>query len=119
MPVERAVASKDRAGRIHGVAVTFSNAMTLSVQWQPKSYSNVGRGTWESGEEPTFETAAWYPVPAGSPESDVRWYSRDKGREWISEDDGDQINCDDNLEKIVEFATTVAAIETGKTVDFN
>lgn len=70
----------EHAGKPTGMHIKFANGMTFSIQWHDGAYSNVGRGYWEpeEGEQPDFETAAWYPEEYATRDEDgyrkTPWY---------------------------------------------
>lgn len=95
-----------------GMFVTFENRMVLSIQWHGAAYSNVGRGCWEPGEEPTVEAAAWYPEEFDEP-YEAFGYKATK-RRWFNPDprfSGDDVLPYVTIPQVIEFARKVAAVE--------
>lgn len=93
-------------GKQTGLQVVFENGMTLSIQWHSGAYSNVGRGFWEPGEEPTFEAAAWYPYEVPSQ------YDGEPTTAWFNPDprySGDDVLPYVTIHEVLEFARKVAA----------
>lgn len=46
-------------GTITGAHATLPNGYTISFQWHPGAYSNVGRDQNTAGDEPKIEVLAW------------------------------------------------------------
>lgn len=98
-------------GRTCGMWVVFENGMTLSIQWHHGAYSNVGRGSWQPGEVPEFECAAWYPEAFDTPwvVNGEDWGTR---RKWWNPEpryQGDDVLPYVPLPEVLEFARMVAA----------
>lgn len=104
--VRKCVRDYDGTTQQTGVHVVFENGMTLSIQWNRGSYSNVGRGSWEPGEAPTFEAAAWYPYEVPSK------YDSHPTTAWFNPNprfDGDDVLPYITVPEVLEFARKVAA----------
>jgi hypothetical protein len=96
-----------------GLRVEFENGMTLSIQWHSGAYSNVGRGSWVPGVEPTFEAAAWYPEAFDEPWV-VNGESWGTKRKWFNPDprfSGDDVLPYVTVAQVMEFARAVAVVD--------
>ena len=101
------------AGQVTGFQLVFANGMTFSVQWHDGAYSNVGRGYWKPGEDPDFETAAWYSEEYATVDEDgwhnTPWYNPERDCQHYHGDGScDQVQAWQSVAEVMETARKVA-----------
>ncbi len=105
----------DERGNPTGMHLEFSNGLVVSIQWHSGAYSNVGRGFIEPGEEPTFESGAWFTTieREGAYGPTTSWFSPERNREWHGWEDGDSVQPYQTLDAIVMLAHQCAFFGEG------